>query len=322
MSRGDHEADPRLAGEEPQETPAQEAEDERSLERIEAGGIPLTAERRLRELRESRGNSFTSDLSVNGFALCHKLGLKPLSQVMGSSIYQVGYQGMSWPMMYRGVVNELQVLSEAWNEVRRRALNRLEQEATHAGADAVVGVQVRTAYHEWAEGALEYAVLGTAVSRALPSAAQAGAKPGGHPVMTELSVADYAKLLNACVEPLGIVAWTSVFFVAGEEMAMTAGLSGRLMFNVNEELTGFTQAVYSAREQTMERLGQQAQQLGASGIVGVRVSHTMHPHEVGSAQSGSLRGLMITFDAIGTAVRDTAAKSVAPPQTKLDLSDE
>jgi uncharacterized protein YbjQ (UPF0145 family) len=267
---------------EPVETPEQEAAEEAELERIEAGGIPTAAERRLRAL--GQGGAFTSDLSVSGFALCHRLGLKPLSQVMGSSIYQVGYQGMSWPMMYSGAVTELQVLSEAWNEVRRRALNRLEQEATQAGADAVVGVEVRTAYHEWAEGALEYAVLGTAVKRA-------GAKTGAHPVMTELSVADYAKLLDAGVEPLGIVAWTSVFFVAGE--------------------------------QTMERLGYQAQQLGASGIVGVRISHTMHPHEVGGGGvQGTRRGLMITFEAIGTAVRDTAATSVAPPQTKLDLSDQ
>ena len=36
--------------------------------------------------------AFTSDLSINGFALCHQLGLTPLSQVMGSSIYQMGYQ--------------------------------------------------------------------------------------------------------------------------------------------------------------------------------------------------------------------------------------
>jgi uncharacterized protein YbjQ (UPF0145 family) len=303
------------AGAEPVETPAQEADEQAELERIEAGGIPTAAERRLKELRGKHG-AFTSDLSVGGFALCHKLGLKPLSQVMGSSIYQVGYQGMSWPMMYSGVATELQVLSEAWNEVRRRALNRLEQEATHAGADAVVGVQVRTAYHEWAEGALEYVVLGTAVSRA-------GAKTGGHPVMTELSVADYAKLLNAGVEPLGIVAWTSVFFVAGEEMAMSSGLGGRMMFNVNEEMRGFTQGVYSAREQTMERLGYQAQQLGANGIVGVRISHTMRPHDVGGGGvQGTRRGLMITFEAIGTAVRDTAATSVAPPLTKLDLSDQ
>jgi len=296
---------------EPPEDPAQEAEEERELERIAAGGIPLAAERRLRGLRGGSG-AFTSDLSVSGFALCHKLGLKPLSQVMGSSIYQVGYQGANWPMLMGGVLTELDVLSQAWNEVRRRALNRLEQEAREAGADAVVGVEVRTAYHEWAEGALEYAVLGTAVKRA-------GAKTE-QPVLTELSVGDYAKLLNAGVEPLGIVAWTSVFFVGeSPELAMMGGLTGRMMFSENQELTAYTQALYSAREQTMERLGYQAQQHGASGIVGVRISHTIRRHSVGAANRAQT-GLMITFDAIGTAVRDTAASSVRSPQTNIDLS--
>ncbi len=300
-------------GAEPVETPAQEAEEQEELQRIEAGGIPTAADRRLKELRAG-GGSFTSDLSVSGFALCHKLGLKPLSQVMGSSIYQVGYQGATWPMMMGGsVLTELNVLSEAWNEVRRRALGRMELEAQHAGADAVVGVQLRTGYHEWAEGAIEYAVLGTAVKRAT-------APPRGGLVMTELSVSDYAKLVDAGVEPLGIVAWTSVFFVTNsQEMEMMGGLGGRMMFNENQELTAYTQGVYAAREQTMERLGHQAQQLGASGIVGVHVGHTIRRQQVGSANR-TRGGLMVTFDAVGTAVRDTATARPATPQTKLDLS--
>jgi len=294
---------------EPTETPQQEADEQAELERIEAGGIPRAAEQRLSQLRGSKG-SFTSDLSVAGFALCHKLGLKPLSQVMGSSIYQVGYQGATWPMMMGGsVLTELNVLSEAWNEVRRRALNRLEQEARHAGADAVVGVQLRTSAHDWAEGAIEYAVLGTAVQRR-------GAKPDAPPVLTELSVSDYAKLLDAGVEPLGIVAWTSVFFAAFETNWLEPN---RMNPMYNFELPEFTQGVYAAREQVMERLGYQAQQHGASGIVGMRIGHTVRRQEVGSANR-TRGGAVITFDAIGTAVRDTASTSVRTPQTKLDLS--
>ncbi len=123
----------------------QEQEQQQSLARIEQGGIPLSAERRLRELGTSDGaGSFTSDLSVNGFALCHQLGLKPLSQVMGSSIYQMGYQSSWGNMGYGGaMLFELDTLSEALNEVRGRALVRLGEEARHVGADAVVGVQTR-----------------------------------------------------------------------------------------------------------------------------------------------------------------------------------
>jgi uncharacterized protein YbjQ (UPF0145 family) len=294
-----------------------EQEQEQSLERIEQGGIPLSAERRLRELGGASradgvvGGAFTSDLSINGFALCHKLGLRPLSQVMGSSIYQVGYQASTWPMMMGGsVLTELNTLSEAWNEVRRLALNRLEMEARHAGADAVVGVQLRTSAHDWAEGAIEYAVLGTAVKRA-------GARAGGQLVMTELSVSDYAKLVNAGVEPLGIVAWTSVFFATYENNWILE--PNRLNPVQNYELPEFTAGVYGAREQVMERLGWQAQQHGASGIVGVRIGHTIRRQDVGSANR-SRGGLVITFDAIGTAVRDAAATPTQPPKTIVDMS--
>jgi uncharacterized protein YbjQ (UPF0145 family) len=289
---------------------------EESQARIEAGGIPLAAERRLSELRGdgARGATFTSDLSVSGFALCHKLGLQPLSQVMGSSIYQVGYQGASWPMMMGGsVLTELGVLSQAWNEVRRLALNRMELEARHAGADAVVGVQLRTAAHDWAEGAIEYSVFGTAVRRK----GGAGGRSNQEPVMTELSVSDYAKLVNAGVEPLGIVAWTSVFFAAYSTNWMME--PNRLNPVYNYELREFTEGVYGAREQVMARIGQQAQQHGASGIVGVRIAHSVRRQEVGSANR-SRGGVVITFDAIGTAVREGADVRPAAPQTNLDLS--
>ncbi len=209
-----------MAGElEPEESAAQEREDQESLARIEAGGIPIAAERRLRELRGAQGEggrpgmAFTSDLSVGGFALCHQLGLEPLSQVMGSSIYQMGYES-GWQMeggfdpYGGGAMVELGSLSQALNEVRERALHRLAEEARQLGADAVVGVETRAGESDLGAGggqlALEQTVLGTAVRRKDARSEQ--------PVMTELSVADYALLLRAGIEPAGIVAWSSVFF--------------------------------------------------------------------------------------------------------------
>ncbi len=175
-----------------------------------------------------------------------------------------------------------------------------------------MGVEVRTGAHDWAAGAIEYVVVGTAVRRE-------GAQPSGQPVMTELSVADYAKLARAGIEPAGIVAWTSVFFVANPEVEMMGGLGGRMLFNENQEIRSYTQGVYAAREQTMQRLNWQAQQLGASGIVGVRIGHTIQRQEVGSANR-SRGGLVVTFDAIGTAVRDANAVAQDPPKTTVDLS--
>ncbi len=312
---------------------AGEQEQEQSLKRVEAGGIPLAAERRLRELGE-RGGAFTSDLSVADFALCHQLGLKPVSQVMGSSIYQVGYQATPWPSaMGGGFMFEMEALSEAWNEVRELALSRLAQEAGHVGADAVVGVELRTGEHDWAENSIEYVVIGTAVRHSQEAAAGERTRAGGHsrkggghssrrdggPVLTELSVADYAKLLSAGVEPLGVVAWSSVFFVgASYSTQMMSGIGG-MGFTQNQELREFTQGVYSAREIVMGRLTEQAAKLDASGVIGMRIVHGITRTSIG-AGTYSRGGLMVTFHAIGTAVREDRATIPHAPETIIDLT--
>jgi uncharacterized protein YbjQ (UPF0145 family) len=324
-----------------------EQEQEESLRRVEAGGIPLAAERRLRTLKGTselgeRGGAFTSDLSVGDFALCHQQGLKPVSQVMGSSIYQVGYQATPWPSAMGGsFMFEMEALSQAWNEVRGLALNRLAQEAGHVGADAVVGVELRTGEHDWAENAIEYVVIGTAVRhesargpvsnerprsgadgqrsrRDDPSSRRSGPVRSG-PVLTELSVADYAKLLSAGVEPLGVVAWSSVFFVgASYSTQMMSGIGG-IGFTQNQELREFTQGVYTARETVVARLTEQAARLGASGVIGVRIAHGIQRTTVG-AGTYARGGLMVTFHAIGTAIREDRATIPYAPETIVDLT--
>ncbi len=315
---------------EPPQDSQQEREQAESLARIEAGHIPLSAERRLSELGRHGGGSFTSDLSVNGFALCHQLGLTPLSQVMGSSIYQMGYQSSWGTLGYGGAaLVELDSLSEALNEVRGRALDRLAEEARHVGADAVVGVETRAGESELAGGAgggqlaLEHMVLGTAVRRA--------DSHGEQPVLTELSIADYALLLRAGIEPAGIVAWSAVFFASYAYSGLLVGPGSGMGVGIgsvqNFELREFTQAFYGAREAVMGQITRQAASLGASGVVGVRIAHTARPHTLSGGMGGAVggfggrevRGLMVTFNAIGTAIHQHSHAAVQAPEPVLDL---
>src|ERR1051326_7817736 len=90
---------------------------------LAAGDIPPKASARLAALRGGGARFFTSDLSVDEFALLRRLGVQPVSQVMGSSIYHVGWQ---WTPGSWGGSQELEVVSRAWNEARRLALHRLE----------------------------------------------------------------------------------------------------------------------------------------------------------------------------------------------------
>jgi hypothetical protein len=61
------------------------------------------------------------------------------------------------------VVCELDVLTDAWNLARRRALDRLSEEALQVGADAVVGVHLHRDNHDLGSGTIEYVVSGTAI---------------------------------------------------------------------------------------------------------------------------------------------------------------
>jgi uncharacterized protein YbjQ (UPF0145 family) len=68
----------------------------------------------------------------------------------------------------------------------------------------------------------------------------------------------------------------------------------------------------------MERMSAQAAQLGATGVVGVRINHGIQRFETGSGRYAQ-GGLMVTFHAVGTAIREREAAQLYAPQTTIDL---
>ncbi|HZQ89292.1 MAG TPA: heavy metal-binding domain-containing protein [Gaiellaceae bacterium] len=284
-----------------------------SLEALERGELPLRAQQRLGEIGKTSAGLFTSDLSVGEFALVDAIGLRPLAQVMGSSIYHVGWQQRpgGFGMQAGGMSLELTVVSEAWNTARLRAFARLEQEATLVGADAVVGVRLTVGSHDWAAGAIEYVAVGTAVR--LDAAERAE-----RPVLTDLSGQDYWKLWRAGYRPLGVVGASTVhYIVAG--WATQRAQSGMFASWANQELQDFTRGVYDARETALGRMSAEARRHGAAGVVGVSIVHHIEEREAG-AGSGR-KDLVITFHVLGTAIAERATGGreleVSP---RLDLS--
>ena len=73
------------------------------LERIRAGGIPLGAEQRLKRTAAASSAVFSSDLSVKEYAVAHASGLKPIAQIMGSSVVQHGWQNYGWSAYGGGI---------------------------------------------------------------------------------------------------------------------------------------------------------------------------------------------------------------------------
>ncbi|MGI8428727.1 MAG: heavy metal-binding domain-containing protein [Solirubrobacteraceae bacterium] len=295
--------------------PEAERRAEESISRLQAGGLPLAAEERLRQLASAEGKPglFSSDLSVQEFALLAGLGVQPLTQVMGSSIYQVG-----WQPIYFNVPTEVTVLSEAYNESRRLALGRLLEEASLAAADAVVGVRIVSGAHDWAARAIEFIAVGTAVRLAPPMR-----HPDGAAVLTDLTGQEFVQLCRAGVRPVGIAAHTSVHYVPASwqtQRATSGGWGGAAW--INQELGDFTQGVYAAREKAIGATTAQAEQLGADGIVGVQISERARTHRV-TRGAYECEDLEVTFHVMGTAIREDPALATshtqAEPLTVLPL---
>lgn len=287
-----------------------------SLERIEQGRIPVTAVERLAKFADAGADTpaaasvFSSDLEVSEWSALARLGIAPVTQVMGSSIYHVG-----WQPTYYNVPTEVHVLSDAFNECRRRALNRLLEEAQTCRADAVVGVRIEQSFHDWAPGAVEFIAVGTAVR--LPEAMRA---PSGTTVLSDMSGQEFTQSCEAGARPVGIAAHTSVHYIpASPQTQMAQGAFSTSW--ANQELVDFSQGVYEAREKALGFITAQVRDLGGDGVIGVELSEHSRTHAVRRGMYES-RDLEVTFHVMGTVIREDpslASSTSAAPLKVLSL---
>jgi len=109
-----------------------------------------------------------------------------------------------------------------------------------------------------------------------------------HFFTSDLSVNEFLLVKEVGFQPLGLVMGSSIFHVGWHPIR--AGVS--------EELTTLTQALYQARELAMMRMEEEADALGADGIVAVRLTLTIH----------TWGSNVIEFLAIGTAVKNISGQ--------------
>src|SRR5947208_14060474 len=124
---------------------------------------------------------------------------------------------------------------------------------------------------------------------------------GGRFFTSDLSVNEFLLVKQAGFEPLGPVVGSSIYHI---------GLQLR-RWGRNQELDVLTQAMYHARELAMTRMEEEADQLGADGVVGVRL-------EVGRHEWG---GELAEFIAIGTAVKHGEGELHRAPNGRPFTSD-
>jgi uncharacterized protein YbjQ (UPF0145 family) len=118
---------------------------------------------------------------------------------------------------------------------------------------------------------------------------------------SDLSVNEYLCVEKAGFEPVGLVVGSSIYHVGYQFQSLRQ----------NMELDVLSQAMYHARELAMTRMEEEAEQLGADGVVGVRL-------DIGRYEWGAD---MAEFIAIGTAIRHKEGKLHRAPNGRPFTSD-
>src|SRR5438105_6985697 len=118
---------------------------------------------------------------------------------------------------------------------------------------------------------------------------------------SDLSVNEFLLVREAGFDPIGLVMGSSVYHIGFQ-------IPG---FYQSQEIQVLTQAMYNARELAMTRMEEEADMLGADGIVGVRLEVTRY--EWGES--------LAEFMAIGTAIRHQRGEHYRTPDNRPFTSD-
>ena len=229
----------------------------------ERGAADRSAAGRERKARVQAGGAWDSALSAQEFAAVEGAGFKPVGQVLGTTVFQIGYAG-NWCSAMWADGRGTKVSSSRWAPfsdlvrtmyaARRQALSRAVAECRGLGGDGVVGVKLRIG--AFPAGGLEFTVLGTAVRAVSPI------RPA-RPFTSHLSGQDFARLVHSGWVPTGLAFGISVAsrhdgYGTRRQVGWLAG---------NQEVDGYTELITHARRDARAQLARDAASNGGDGVV-------------------------------------------------------
>ena len=244
---------------------------------------------------------FTSSFDGQELYCAVDAGYAPISFVFGNVAYSIGIgKGIlgGFKSLVRGEVSQY---SGIFNDTRKLALQRIVDEARSVGANAVVGI--RTEILPFGiSGVQEMVMVGTAAQH--PDAG--GAIPGIEVTTSDLTAEETWNLTKMGYMPMQLVLGTSVY-----SLGVVGGLMAGLKNLVKGEIKELTQMIYGAREESLKKLQQQASEIGAEDVLGIKT----YVYNLGNG--------LIEFLAIGTAVKkvpglDTRSEQLPPQAIIVD----
>lgn len=219
-------------------------------------------------------------------------GYTPLSFVMGNVAYSIGIGRGIGGMFKQLVKGEVRQYSDIFTTTRNLALERIVSEAKAVGANSVIGIKTNILPFQ-GTAIQEMLMVGTA-SR---NEAVDESLKGIDVITSDLTAEEMWGLARIGYAPMQLVLGTSVY-----SLGFLGGVSAFLKNFVKGEISEMTELIYSAREESLGKVKQQASAIGADDVVGVRT----YIYDLG--------GGMIEFLAIGTAVKRIAAVTTKSDQ--------
>ncbi len=276
----------------------EETRNQLSLQALARGELPLRAQERISKAAAGAAEAeykFTSDLTVNEFLAIRECGFEPVSQVMGSSVYQIAWVGQCMAAGTWGsfATTPMDFYAQAMSHARRLALGRMAQETAGVGGHGVVGVHLTWRYIDQSNGLMEFTAIGTAIRRR-------GSPALGKPFLSSLSGQQFAKVFRNGYMPCGLVIGMSAY-----QIHPGWGTRSQQQSWSNQEMGQYTQAVTAARHSAVSGLYQDLQTMGADGCVGMTVALQMWEwpcYYYRGSEKEELEDKVVQFSAVGTAV--------------------
>jgi uncharacterized protein YbjQ (UPF0145 family) len=220
-------------------------------------------------------------------------GFNPMRLVFGNVAYSIGIGRNLLGNIRQLAHGEVKQYSDLFNTTRNLALQRITAEAAQMQANAVVGIRT-TIVPIVAPKVQEMIMIGTASYN--PQLAQLAQQVGGV-VTSDLTSEEMWNVMKLGYAPIKLVLGTSIY-----SLGVAGGIKAALRSFAKGEINTLSELVYGAREQSLKKIQEQAREVGADMVLGIKT------------YIYQLEGELIEFLAIGTAVKRMDGLVTRSPQ--------
>ncbi len=231
---------------------------------------------------EVKDRSFTSSSDGQELFCQMDANYQPLSFVFGNVAYSIGLARGLLGGLKEMVRGEVAQFSNVFNATRNLALERIVNEAKSKHANSVVGIKTTILPIQFS-GVQEMVMIGTA---SYNEQIQTIADNVGGVVTSDLTAEEMWNVAKMGYVPLKLVLGTSVY-----SLGIAGGIRASLRNLVKGEVKVLSELIYGAREQSLKKVQQQAAEIGADDVLGIKT----YIYDLGNG--------VIEFLAIGTAVK-------------------